>query len=476
GENGTVSEDCECVEPEPFAGCLDDEGFSPWPSNAITLECGGDSFSQSFAYASEYSLVDVLDGVTYSFSLSNEDYAVTIADEAGAAILTFGPGTGVDFTSDFDGVVRFYSHDPSDCALTGSATSHTRTVSATFDCPPAFDCPDLEANIGDDCELADGSNGAVDDDCNCVCASAGGTMSFNGNTNRVCAGTADAAIFEAALTGASGDNSIWVLTENQFILLDTDADGANFDFDALDEGGIYRVRHISYANGVDINDVLANPMTAGGCWESSNDIRVLPNPETGTISLLNESNEFCPGQGAASFAGLEVTGEDNTVGSRYVLADASGDVIQVRNQANFNLNNVAPGTYTAYRAVWTWISSYVPDPTAGLNVNDIGFCQALSNGIELTVNDCVAQASITSNPNPTPGESWVTFSVDQPQQVQIEVYDMAGRHIKTVFNQNAAGGQEYRMQFDGSGLPNGIYMYRMTTASEVLVDKFMIAR
>jgi len=35
---------------------------------------------------------------------------------------------------------------------------------------------------------------------------------------------------------------------------------------------------------------------------------------------------------------------------------------------------------------------------------------------------------------------------------------------------------EYRLEFDGAGLPNGIYIYRLTTESETITDKFMIAR
>jgi hypothetical protein len=53
---------------------------------------------------------------------------------------------------------------------------------------------------------------------------------------------------------------------------------------------------------------------------------------------------------------------------------------------------------------------------------------------------------------------------------------MSGRQVTTLFNQVAQEGQEYRVNFDGAFLPNGVYIYRLTTENEVVVDKFMIAR
>jgi hypothetical protein len=37
-------------------------------------------------------------------------------------------------------------------------------------------------------------------------------------------------------------------------------------------------------------------------------------------------------------------------------------------------------------------------------------------------------------------------------------------------------GQEYRFDFDGTYLANGVYIYRLTTENDVVIEKFMIAR
>jgi hypothetical protein len=53
---------------------------------------------------------------------------------------------------------------------------------------------------------------------------------------------------------------------------------------------------------------------------------------------------------------------------------------------------------------------------------------------------------------------------------------MNGRMVEGLFSGVAEGGVEYRMDFDGMDLPNGVYMYRLTTESETIIEKFMIAR
>jgi len=70
----------------------------------------------------------------------------------------------------------------------------------------------------------------------------------------------------------------------------------------------------------------------------------------------------------------------------------------------------------------------------------------------------------------------VTFETVVTERTLLEVYDMNGRNVSTLFNQVANAGQEYRIDFDGSALPNGVYIYRLTTENEVVVEKFMIAR
>jgi len=83
---------------------------------------------------------------------------------------------------------------------------------------------------------------------------------------------------------------------------------------------------------------------------------------------------------------------------------------------------------------------------------------------------------IVASPNPTEGISNVTLSVEKPGYVTLEVYDMSGRMVGAIFSGVAQPNNNYRFEFDGSFLPNGVYIYRLTTENDVQTEKFMISR
>jgi len=85
-------------------------------------------------------------------------------------------------------------------------------------------------------------------------------------------------------------------------------------------------------------------------------------------------------------------------------------------------------------------------------------------------------AVVETFPNPTVGISNVTFAVPAETEATLEVYDMSGRKVAQVFSGMAEPTAEYRFEFDGSSLPNGVYIYRLNTNEEVITEKFMIAR
>jgi hypothetical protein len=70
----------------------------------------------------------------------------------------------------------------------------------------------------------------------------------------------------------------------------------------------------------------------------------------------------------------------------------------------------------------------------------------------------------------------VFFKTASTSYTTLEVFDMSGRSITTLFNQVANEGQQYQFTFDGTYLANGVYIYRLTTENDVVIEKFMIAR
>ncbi len=78
--------------------------------------------------------------------------------------------------------------------------------------------------------------------------------------------------------------------------------------------------------------------------------------------------------------------------------------------------------------------------------------------------------------NPAQGLDKVVFTTVATSRITEAVYDMNGRNVAILFSHEARAGQAYRLNFDGTALPNGVCIVRLTTGSEAIIEKFMIAR
>lgn len=86
------------------------------------------------------------------------------------------------------------------------------------------------------------------------------------------------------------------------------------------------------------------------------------------------------------------------------------------------------------------------------------------------------QTTLGAAPNPSNGQTFVTLnSAREADQGLIEVYDMSGRLVKELYS-GSIPAEEMRFEFNGSHLPEGIYLIRFTTNNEVKTEKFMISR
>jgi streptogramin lyase len=83
---------------------------------------------------------------------------------------------------------------------------------------------------------------------------------------------------------------------------------------------------------------------------------------------------------------------------------------------------------------------------------------------------------LTSYPNPTEGQATIEFTVAQSERAVVDIFDMNGRSVETMFNQDVQAGNTYRLDFEGASLPNGIYVVKFVTDSETVIEKIMIAR
>lgn len=65
-------------------------------------------------------------------------------------------------------------------------------------------------------------------------------------------------------------------------------------------------------------------------------------------------------------------------------------------------------------------------------------------------------------PNPFNPSTTINFQIPKNNFVSLKVYDINGREISELVNENMNAG-EYKINFDGSSLPSGVYYYKLTS-------------
>lgn len=66
----------------------------------------------------------------------------------------------------------------------------------------------------------------------------------------------------------------------------------------------------------------------------------------------------------------------------------------------------------------------------------------------------------TNYPNPFNPGTAIEYEVARSSHVRLEVYNILGQKVKTLVNQTLSPGK-YKVNFDGTGLPSGLYVYRL---------------
>jgi hypothetical protein len=79
-------------------------------------------------------------------------------------------------------------------------------------------------------------------------------------------------------------------------------------------------------------------------------------------------------------------------------------------------------------------------------------------------------------PNPFTSNVTIEFSSDISSYSTVEVYTLTGEKVATVFNQDTEAGNTYHANFNAKGLADGIYIYRITTGSQVINGKLTLMK
>jgi hypothetical protein len=124
--------------------------------------------------------------------------------------------------------------------------------------------------------------------------------------------------------------------------------------------------------------------------------------------------------------------------------------------------------------------SYTDNPCPGryqyqLKQVDLDGTATLSESVVVDVTAPTKFALKQNYPNPFNPSTQITFSITKDGPVSLNVYDVLGREVTTLVNENRKAGQ-YTEQFIGNQVASGMYVYVLRSAEGQLVGRMMMLK
>ncbi len=278
-----------------------------------------------------------------------------------------------------------------------------------------------------------------------VCDIAAGSIALAGGETSIsiCVADSESDNLSVALTGNRGA-STYVVTDNNGVIIDIQND-PDFNFDGV-IAGVCFIYHMSIQDPVTGFGLGQNISGLGGCFQLSNAIQVIRQddcapPECtvvgGSIATADGMTAVtvCADDGVSDVLQVVLTGSSGA--STYVLTDAAGVILDIRNDASFNFEGAGSGTCLLYHMS-------ILDPLTGFilggNIADIEGCFSLSNAITVS-------REIECGPDPcdeviggmiatADGETELTVCVTDgiPENIELVITGNSGARIWIVTN------------------------------------------
>ncbi|MBE2256888.1 MAG: T9SS type A sorting domain-containing protein [Ignavibacteria bacterium] len=146
---------------------------------------------------------------------------------------------------------------------------------------------------------------------------------------------------------------------------------------------------------------------------------------------------------------------------------------------NFGISTNQSGVYYTVNSGrrWTLIKNYLKDSYLPILADSvtayfIGYNGKIIKASNINKNDyletkdnIVANFELFQNyPNPFNPTTNIDFQIKNESFVELEIYDLMGRKIKTLLNKNLNSGS-YSVKFEAENLSSGIYFYKLKTLS-----------
>ncbi len=224
-------------------------------------------------------------------------------------------------------------------------------------------------------------------DCTPTCTVNGGMISTMDNTT-ICAGDGLADFIAVDLTGNSGENTQWVVTDESLNILELPTSNL-FNFDGAGFGTclIWSVSYTGEIGGLVVGQNAAN---LAGCTNISNSIRVVRQDCTPICEVTpstitsNDPIVFCVGDGNPDSVRINLivgTGDF----SRFIITDTNATILAISSETIYDFETTAPGICILWNITY---NDGVGGLIVGNQINGLNGCFRLSNALTIVRQDC----------------------------------------------------------------------------------------
>ncbi len=194
-----------------------------------------------------------------------------------------------------------------------------------------------------------------------------------------------------SLTGNSGTNSQWVVTDDQGNILGLPPMPSAVNFEGAGPGTCL-IWHLSFEDGLQGAEVGMNANDLEGCYSLSNPITVVRNTNADCTTPCNVIGgmitggpfEFCVGDGIAdNVSGITLAGNSGS-NSQWVVTDDQGNILGLPPMPSaVDFDGAGPGTCLIWHLSF---EDGLQGAEVGMNANELQGCFSLSNPITVIRN------------------------------------------------------------------------------------------
>ncbi|NET31478.1 MAG: T9SS type A sorting domain-containing protein [Cyanothece sp. SIO1E1] len=303
----------------------------------------------------------------------------------------------------------------------------------------------------------------------------------------ICAGDGVSDAFDISLSGVSGANSAWVITDDALNILALPP-APPFDLEGAGPGTCL-IWHLSFEDGLMGAAVGMNAANLEGCYDLSNPITVYR--ETGedceaTCDVdgghiyTNDATTICAGDGEDDFVDVNLSGAAGA-NSAWVITDDAGYILALPAAPPFNFEGAGAGICLIWHLSF---DGAISGAEVGQNAADLEGCYELSNSIKVTrrtsgqvcgrYNNNSHSLTVDLAPNPVSDNLRVDITIGEGGNFRtstIEIMTSVGRRVYRRTEATYDG--DNRVNISVSDLQPGVYFLRVRNGSQREVVRFV---